>query len=78
MLGYFFPSTALILAGHYAAGLWSDAVLRLFALSLPGILLGIAAGTYLNRRVPPGKFDRATHVILICIGLALGYQVLRE
>lgn len=78
MLGYFFPSTALMLAGHYAAGLWSDSVFRLFALSLPGILLGIALGTYLNRRVPPGKFDRATHVLLILIGLALGYQVLME
>lgn len=76
MLGYFLPSTVLMLAGHYAAGLWTGAVFRLFALSLPGVLVAIALGSYLNHVIPAGRFDRATHVLLICIGLVLAGQVL--
>lgn len=78
MLAYFLPSTALMLVGHYAAGLWTEKVLRLFALSLPGIVVGIALGSYANRFINPAKFERLTHLMLIVIGFALAYQVFAQ
>jgi uncharacterized membrane protein YfcA len=77
LLGYFLPSTVLVLTGHYAAGLWTSSVLRLFAFSLPGVLVAIVMGNYINRVIPKGKFDRAVYVLLICVGVVLSMQVLK-
>jgi uncharacterized membrane protein YfcA len=77
LLGYFLPSTFLLLLAHYSAGLWTPAVLRLFAVSLPAVLVAIVIGNYVHRSVPKGKFDRVIHLLLICIGLVLFVQVLK-
>jgi len=77
LLGYFLPNTLLLILGHYSAGLWTPAVLRLFTYSLPAVLVATITGNYINRAIPKGKFDRVIHVLLICIGLALFVQVLK-
>lgn len=77
LLGCFFPITTMLLAGHYSAGLWTPTVLRLFALSLPAVLVAIAIGNYINRAMPGGKFDKVIHILLMGIGLVLSVQVLK-
>jgi hypothetical protein len=69
--GYFLATGPLILAGHWAAGLWTVEVLRLFIYSLPLVLLAVWLGSKLNRHIPPGRFDRFIYVSMIIIGVFL-------
>jgi len=74
--GYFLPSGLLILAGHGAAGLWTTRVLHLFLISLPATLAAVWLGERINRRIPPGRFDRLVNGILLLIGGLLLAQTL--
>ncbi|MCB0293434.1 MAG: sulfite exporter TauE/SafE family protein, partial [Calditrichaeota bacterium] len=69
--GYFLPTGLFIALGHGAAGLWTAEVLRLFLYNLPVALLAIFLGGYINRAIPPGKFDRAVHLALVFMGAML-------
>ncbi len=69
---YFFLTNWLILAGHAAAGLWTPDVLRLFAFSLPAVVLGVAAGEVANRRIAnKGRFNQVVYVALVVMGVLL-------
>lgn len=68
---YFLPTGLAILAGHGTAGLWTSDVIRLFALSLPGLALGVWAGGKVNRALPHDVFRRAVHVSLVMMGALL-------
>ena len=61
----------LILAGHGLAGLWTPTVLRLFALSLPGIVLAVYLGGKLNKLVTQDLFNRFVYAFLILMGIML-------
>jgi uncharacterized membrane protein YfcA len=74
--GYFLVTGFLIMAGHLAAGLWTGGVLRLFFLSLPGVILAMAAGRVIRRRISPGAFGRAVYVSLIAVAALLLFQTL--
>lgn len=63
--------------GAKGGGTWTPAVLRLFAFSLPAVLVAIVMGNYINRAIPKGKFDRVIYMLLICIGPVLSVQVLK-
>jgi hypothetical protein len=76
LLGYFLPSTCLVILGHYAAGLWTSSVLHLYAFSLPAVLLAIVIGNRINRSIPAGKFDRVISVLLILMGFVLSIQAI--
>jgi len=69
--GYFLPTGMLITLSHGLAGLWTPGVLRLYAISLPVVLLATLLGGRLNRAIPQGKFDRYIHIFLIVIGTML-------
>lgn len=69
--GYFFPTGLLILAGHGLSGLWTPQVFRLYACSLPGILLAIYLGGKLNGRIPAGRFERYVYLALVAFGVVL-------
>jgi hypothetical protein len=69
--GYFFTSGILILFGHALAGLWTAAVLRLYLLSLPVVVLAVLLGNLLNRYIPPGRFNRIVYGVLIGMGILL-------
>ena len=68
---YFVFTGLLILASHGLAGLWTPDVLRLYATSLPLVLLGIFLGGKLNRFIPQGQFDGYVNVGLLIMGILL-------
>jgi uncharacterized protein len=72
--GYFLPASLAGLAGYWVAGLWTREVNRLYALSLPGVLLAIFLGRILHRRLDARQFVLCVHAGLILIGLVLLLQ----
>jgi uncharacterized membrane protein YfcA len=72
--GFFFITGWPILAGHWAAGLWTRPVLTLYGWSLPVVFAAIYAGSCLNKRIPAGKFDKWIYSLLIVIGACLAAQ----
>jgi uncharacterized membrane protein YfcA len=66
--GYFLPASAIGMAGYYLIGLWTPEVTRLYLASLPGVLVAIIAGRFLNRRMSSQRFVAAVYVGLIAIG----------
>ncbi len=68
--GYFLTNV-LIVAGHGAAGLWTRTVWSLYLYALPLVVAAIVWGGELNRRIPPGSFDRAVYAALIGMGALL-------
>ena len=71
MQGYFLPTAIAILIGHAAAGLWTPDVLRLFAYSLPVILLTAYLGGKANRMLSAGRFNRVIYGALVLMGVQL-------
>jgi uncharacterized membrane protein YfcA len=69
--GYFLPASIMGMAGYWAAGLWTAAVSRYFLLSLPAVIVAIALGRAINRRVDAHRFFMIVHIGLIAIGLGL-------
>ena len=69
--GYFLPASIIGMAGYWIAGLWTPSVNRYYLLSLPTVLVAIAAGRAINRRVDARRFFTFVHVGLIAIGVGL-------
>lgn len=65
---YFLPSSVIIVAGHGLGGLWTYEVCTYFFLSLPLTLFAIWIGGRLQHSIPPGRFDRWIHIVLIVVG----------
>lgn len=75
--GYFLPASTLVMAGYWAAGLWTPAVTGYYMRALPGIVAAILLGRVVNRRLEPRTFLRVVHAGLIAVGLVLLLQALR-
>lgn len=60
-----------VVLGHVVAGTLTPAVVRLFLLALPVILLGAAAGVALDRHIPAALFRRLVLLLLLVLGLRL-------
>lgn len=75
--GCFLPASLLVLLSHAAAGLWTPFVLKLFALSLPALLVGGWLGTRLARYIPLQIMQRMIYIVLVALGSMLLYQSLR-
>jgi uncharacterized protein len=69
--GYFLPTGLLIMLGHGAAGFWTGPVLRLYAFSLPAIILGVWLGDRAGRGRPENRFRRLLSISLIAMGASL-------
>jgi len=69
--GYFLPTGLLILVGHGAAGFWSGPVLRLYAFSLPALLLGVGLGDRAGRALTEDRFRRLLYISLAVMGVSL-------
>lgn len=74
--GYFLPANAVTLVGFWFAGLLTEAVRDYYLIGLPGVLLGVAAGRALNRRLNAPAFLLYVHIGLIAAGIALLVQAL--
>ena len=69
--GYFLPTGAAILAGHGLAGLWTGEVLRGYLYALPAIVLGVALGGLLHRKLPHALFAKLVYIALAAMGALL-------
>ena len=65
---YFLLTGGMILIIHGLAGLWTPTVLRLFAYSLPIIMLAIFLGGRANKVLSAGRFNRIIYASLIVMG----------
>lgn len=66
--GFFLVNGVMIAAGHAMAGLWTAQVLWLTLLTLPGLMVGMAAGIVVQRRISPAAFSRVVYVLLVVLG----------
>ena len=69
--GYFLPTGLMVLAGHGLAGMWTGEVVRLYAYSLPAILIGTAVGARINRTLKPAAFTKLVYGFLVLMGAVL-------
>lgn len=69
--GYFLPASALGMAGYWAVGLWTPAVTHFYLLSLPAVVVAIALGHLLSRRLSPRRFAAAVYIGLAVTGAVL-------
>ena len=74
MQGFFLPNGAMIVAGHGIAGLWSRQMLIYVAICIPAMLVGVAVGGRLNRRIRPERFESWIAALLVTIGIVLLVQ----
>ena len=51
--------------GYWAAGLWTPSVSRYYLRSLPAVLLAIALGRLVNRRIDARRFSIYVHAGLL-------------
>ncbi|HET7273851.1 MAG TPA: sulfite exporter TauE/SafE family protein [Longimicrobiaceae bacterium] len=74
--GYFLPASILVMGGFWLAGLWTPAVTRYYLLCLPGGLVAIFLGRWMNRRMDGPRFLLYVHSGLILIGIVLLAQAI--
>lgn len=65
---YFLITSMVSASGQWAAGLWTNEVIRLFAWSLPAVALGLWIGERLNLRISPRLFHRIIFSFLLITG----------
>jgi uncharacterized protein len=69
--GYFLPAAALICVGHGFGGLWTPAVLGLYLVALPFVVLALFLGRRLSGRIPTKAFRHVLNGALIVLGILL-------
>ncbi|MGC8643703.1 MAG: sulfite exporter TauE/SafE family protein [Isosphaeraceae bacterium] len=72
--GYFLPASLVGMAGYWIAGLWVPAVTRYYLASLPLVLVAIALGRFLTRRMDGERYLLYVHLTLVVIGATLLVQ----
>jgi uncharacterized membrane protein YfcA len=72
--GYFLPASVLVMTGYWLSGLWVRAVTRYYLIALPGVLLAIALGRFVNRRLETRTFHVCAHAALVGIAIVLLVQ----
>jgi hypothetical protein len=75
--GYFLPASALGMIGYFLAGLWRSEVTRYFLLSLPGAVVAVLLGGFLNRKLRGDVFVKYVYTGLVAIGSVLLVQAIR-
>ena len=76
--GYFLPASLIAMAGYYFAGLWVPAVTHDYLISLPVALPAIFIGRIVNHRLPGNAFLKYVHGGLVCVGILLLTQAIRQ
>jgi uncharacterized membrane protein YfcA len=74
--GYFLPASVAGMVGYSLAGLWTPTVNRFYLVSLPGVVIAIFLGRYLNRRMHAPQFISYVYVGLTAIGALLLLQAI--
>lgn len=68
---HFLISGIFVVAGQALGGLWTPHLFKLYAYSLPAILIATGLGIILNRLMPAGKFERYVFLLIIVLGILL-------
>jgi uncharacterized membrane protein YfcA len=71
---YFLPASLLGLIGYWLSGLWVSAVTHDFLIALPGIIVAVFLGRWINRRLRGQGYVRYLYAFLIAVGLTLLFQ----
>lgn len=74
---FFLCSGTLAAVGYAWAGLWTATTLHLYLAALPGVLLALAVGTRLARRVSAERFAGFVAATVTALGLVLLADALR-
>ena len=74
---FFFPLAVIIVANQALHGLWSRQSAIWIAVALPGMVVGMLAGTICRGRISPTKFQSVLNVILLLLSVTLLYPFLR-
>lgn len=74
--GYFLPASVIGMGGYWLAGLWTSAVTRYYALSLPVTLLGVFLGRVINHQLHGETFFKYIYLTLVSIGALLLLQAI--
>ena len=69
--GYFLPASAIGMAGYWMVGLWTPDVTRIYLGSLPGVLVAVFAGRFVNRRMSSERFVTGVYLGLMATGTIL-------
>lgn len=69
--GFFLPVSTLILIGHASAGLWTQQVLQLYALSWPMMLVAFWLGNRFAQQIDQQIMGRLLYSALVILGVAL-------
>lgn len=69
--GYFLVTSVVIAGAHAFGGLWTVQVWRLFALSLPAVVIGLLVGGRVARGFSAATFERYLSVGLVALGVLL-------
>jgi len=69
--GFFLPAGLMVLIGHAIQGNMTTAVWHYVLISIPAVVIGLAAGLVLDGRIPAPTFRKLVLVLLLLIGLNL-------
>jgi uncharacterized membrane protein YfcA len=69
--GCFTPLNIFILLGHALAGLWTQPVLELYAMSLPVIFFALWIGGKVHHAIPAHTFSRMVYAVLVLLGVVM-------
>ena len=76
--GYFLPASVVAMAGYWFAGLWTRTVTHYYLISLFVALPAILLGRAVNHRLHGGSFLKYVLAGLMCIGVILLIQAIRQ
>jgi uncharacterized membrane protein YfcA len=76
--GYFLPASAAGMLGYWWIGLWTSSVNRFYLTSLPLVVLAIALGRIVNKRMSGRRFTVAVYMSLVAIAILLLIQSARS
>lgn len=68
---FFLLNSIVVVSSHLLSGNFTPEVLNKFLLAMPFLLLGILAGSRMDKYVSPQRFRRAVLVLLVALGLSL-------
>ena len=69
--GYFLPASVIGMIGYASIGLWNETVTKYFLWSLPGVVVAVAIGRFINHRMPTHGFFRFVYGGLLVVGAIL-------
>jgi uncharacterized membrane protein YfcA len=68
---YFFTTGIFVISGHAIAGNFTSEVLIYFAYSIPVVIIAIAVGSILNKKIQGNRFNKYIYYLLLILAMML-------